>query len=617
MRVTRLGLVVIPLATLPTAGLPNLIHIRRQGIEVPIQISDGEIQFIAQPSDSPATSEAVYWVTSESTLGARITLPAVLTAPLVWERDQVYQSTALSTRGDRWFAGELRAQGATLPITLSLPRGVAAGTLVELALTPIVRRAGHQLQLWHQGELVGAASWDDGATSGPRIAAITLNRALPAGDVTLDLALTSTGTPEDAVLIDQLRMPSVAVPLPLLPTPTLATPALHDLRSGPAPGQAGATSLIISHSDFLPALAPLVAAHQARGHTVAVIDVQHIYDVFSFGERSPEAIRNFIRAAMSWQLAPRSVLLVGAGNVRMRPQANQGDITFIPPYLIDSDPKYGEIACDSCYARLSTNLRTQVVPDLPIGRLPVHTLAEAHIVVAKTVQALIAPPSGTWRQTMLAIADNDLELNGTPDQAGPFSTTADAALAALPDTYRLERFFYTPQADTTAFRQRLFQAWDAGAAMLMYTGHASLWQWAWTNPDAATPHLVGLYDADARTNGARLPILLAMTCLSGNWANPTLQPIDERLLLRVGGGTVASLSPLGSGVQRGHTQLLAGVVPALGAGSTLGAAHLAGLKALAATGRDLDLAFSFGILGDPELTLPAPTQAIYLPLTTR
>ncbi|MFN8567052.1 MAG: C25 family cysteine peptidase [Kouleothrix sp.] len=160
---------------------------------------------------------------------------------------------------------------------------------------------------------------------------------------------------------------------------------------------------------------------------------------------------------------------------------------------------------------------------------------------------------------------------------------------------------------------RVLRGRSTSAALVLYVGHGSIWRWAFTSPTAASPYLVSVYDAGVRTNGARLPLLLSMDCLSGNWANPTEPALDELLLLAGNGGVAAALTPAGSGVNSGHAQLLAGALPLLAAGQTLGAAQLAGLAAIARSGRDSDLLFSFGILGDPAVRLPALQDTLYLP----
>ncbi|HEU5089443.1 MAG TPA: hypothetical protein VFT99_18430, partial [Roseiflexaceae bacterium] len=77
-------------------------------------------------------------------------------------------------------------------------------------------------------------------------------------------------------------------------------------------------------------------------------------------------------------------------------------------------------------------------------------------------------------------------------------------------------------------------------------------------------------------------------------------------------------SPVGSGVNRGHSLFGGAVVAALAQGATLGAAHRAGLEALARSERDLDLAFGYQLLGDPDVSLPgAIDRTLFLPLVTR
>src|SRR5205814_4368439 len=63
--------------------------------------------------------------------------------------------------------------------------------------------------------------------------------------------------------------------------------------------------VIISHKDFIPSLAPLVAQRQAQGFTIAVLDVDDVFDEFSYGEHTPQAIRDFLSLAKTtWARAP-------------------------------------------------------------------------------------------------------------------------------------------------------------------------------------------------------------------------------------------------------------------------------------------------------------------------
>ncbi|HEY0734234.1 MAG TPA: C25 family cysteine peptidase [Herpetosiphonaceae bacterium] len=193
----------------------------------------------------------------------------------------------------------------------------------------------------------------------------------------------------ETVLLDWVALPDVRPAYAAPPhTPLMERGSGRDPSVGPSLTQAGATYLLITHHTLRPALDPLITAHEQRAELVGVLDVQVAYDAWSFGERDPEAIRSLIRTAVAqWWPAPRAVLLVGAGSARMRVEPGTVDPTLIPPYFVDADPSRGEIACDTCYTRLDAADPLQdLVPDLPIGRLPARTLGDAQTIVRKTAR---------------------------------------------------------------------------------------------------------------------------------------------------------------------------------------------------------------------------------------
>jgi hypothetical protein len=639
------------------------------------------LRFIARAPAGRFADAAVYWLAHDLSLGLRAPLPAYVGEPLRWEEAARYEGRFGDEAGDHWFSRELFA-GRALSVTLALPAALPAGAWLRLRLLSEERRS-HTLALSANGTRLPQVSWSDADTPAGQpqalVASVALPAPVPAGNLQIDLALVSAGLPTDVVLLDWIELPDVRVAAPEVLDPPLAPHDPLDLRLGPETGRGGADYLVVSHGDFVPALEPLLTAKRRAGRSPAVVNVQAAYDAWSYGERDPAAIRELLRAATAWRPAPRAVLLVGAGSVRGAPPPGERDENFIPPWLIDADPWLGEAACDSCYARLDADdPRDDPLPDVAIGRFPARTLAEAETLVRKTVAYETAPPAGAWRTNALFLADNDTLPDGTPDPVGGFAGSVEAAAALVEAAgLRTQRLLYDPAggaggyADVGALRCALFAAVDGagscsppsalpapagreaasltaealraqaddvrpttnthhsplvarhspdGAALLTYIGHGSPWQWAQTALDAPTPYLWYLYDADARRNGGRLPILLAMTCLTGAWQNPDLPTTDERLLLTPGGGIVASLSATGMGVNSGHDALLRGALPVLAGagGGSLGDAHLAGLAELVRTGHNLDLAYTYGILGDPDVALPraAPWQA-FLPAVAR
>jgi hypothetical protein len=82
-------------------------------------------------------------------------------------------------------------------------------------------------------------------------------------------------------------------------------PSTLNQPSSANPGNA-ADLLIITHKSFLSlaSLGTLVAQRQAQGFTVKVVDVEDLYDEFSYGAHTPQAITDFLaRARTNWARA--------------------------------------------------------------------------------------------------------------------------------------------------------------------------------------------------------------------------------------------------------------------------------------------------------------------------
>jgi hypothetical protein len=629
------------------------MQLTRDGIQVPLQeaaTAEGSVQlrFHGEPSRSRYQQAQVYWLFEGDSAGLRAPATPGPGTPLRWEQNSFYASL-YTAAGDGYFARELRTIDDSLrttTATLELPAAVPPGARVQLRLQGTVP-AKHQLNISFNESFTQTLSWDDAGirrgSEPPFTGTLVLNSGLPQG--TLNLRLTLASQAVDGAYLDWIAFPDTLVPEPSAP---LGVADLIDTPSNLAQG--AADYLIISHADFIPALAPLVALHESRGLEVQVVDVQDIYDEWGFGMRDPEVIRAFVaHAYRSYSPAPRYLLLVGDGTSNFKDYYGLNDATFIPPYLIDADPWLGEIACDTCYARVAgpggaavSDVASDLLPDLFVGRLPVRSLEQAQGLVAKIVAYTASPPPGGWRNQYLFLSDRPRDESGNLDPAGDFSLAAEEAIAQLPTGALARRFRYElaptqPRpgsvfTTTATLRREFLGAWDQGAALVTYIGHSNQWQWG----SAATsqpPYLWNVFDADNRFNGARAPILLSLTCLTGLFQKPIDPSIagnralesttDEWLLLQPGGGTIASLSPSGLGVATGHDLLYQGAIAALTGDDrtqrSLGAAQLAGFAALlGGTTCCRDLLFTYNLLGDPATALPfVAREGLWLPLLRR
>ncbi len=371
---------------------------------------------------------------------------------------------------------------------------------------------------------------------------------------------------------------------------------------------AGADYVIISPINFMPALADLIALRQAQGLSVAVENTQAIYDTYGEGRVDPDAIRAYlVDAYTTWTPPPTFVLLAGDGTSDPKRYRADSPPTVIPPYLAEVDPWAGETAADNRYAAVDGG---DNLPDMLIGRLPVNTFTETHIVVGKIVQYETQLFPGDWNRGVALVADN-------PDAAGNFTAQSEVLAGTfITAPFTAQRIYFTPPATTvTATQQAIVNQWNAGAGLMMFTGHASMSQWA-------VERLFHREDVPGLSNALRLPVVVEMTCFTGSFQNPSYATLDELLVRRSGGGAIAAWGATGLGVSTGHAELADGFMRSIYVyGLTaLGSAALAGKLKLAANNPfHLDLIDTFTLLGDPatRLSLAAAPHAIRLPLIRR
>ncbi|HID62281.1 MAG TPA: hypothetical protein EYP49_06015, partial [Anaerolineae bacterium] len=97
----------------------------------------------------------------------------------------------------------------------------------------------------------------------------------------------------------------------------------------------GADYIIITHADFYDEVLPLANHRAAQGLRTMVVDVQDVYDEFSYGVFDPQAIHDFLAYAYANWIAPvpSYVLLVGDGNWDFKDNLGIGETNYIPPYL--------------------------------------------------------------------------------------------------------------------------------------------------------------------------------------------------------------------------------------------------------------------------------------------
>ena len=180
--------------------------------------------------------------------------------------------------------------------------------------------------------------------------------------------------------------------------------------------------IAISHADFIDQVKPLAALREQQGYRTAVIDVEDLYDEFSFGEKTPQALRDFLQfAKANWREAPRFVVLTGDATIDPRDYAELGNGDFVPTKQVPMVGISLETASDDWFV----DFNGDGLPDVPIGRLSVRTVDQATTMVGKIVN-YDQDSQQPWTKSVLLVADQ----NGDGVNFERYATDLNALLPA-------------------------------------------------------------------------------------------------------------------------------------------------------------------------------------------
>jgi uncharacterized repeat protein (TIGR01451 family) len=280
----------------------------------------------------------------------------------------------------------------------------------------------------------------------------------------------------------------------------------------------GADIVVITYPDFASHLAPLVQLRESQGHTVAVVTTEQVFDDYNFGERSPFAVRSFLRDAVShWQKKPQAVLLVGDASMDPRNYLGFGDFDFVPTRIIETAAL--KTASDDWFTDfLQTGYAT-----IATGRLPLRTAADVDLLVGKIVGYEQGSSSGSWNSQALLIADQNVDAN--------FTSAVTSAAASVPASLQTSQIL-ADGADPSTVHSQIVDALNNGALLVDYNGHGAEQQWSFAD-------LFDNNDATALNNGGRLPVYLLIDCLNGLFQDVYAQSLAKALILSPNGGAVA------------------------------------------------------------------------------
>jgi hypothetical protein len=320
----------------------------------------------------------------------------------------------------------------------------------------------------------------------------------------------------------------------------------------------------------------LRSLREAQGYRVALVDIEDVYDEFNFGNKSPQAIKDFLAYAKSnWSQSPRFALFVGDASYDPKNYLGAGSADVVPTKLIDT--AFLETATDDWFA----DFNDDGIAELAVGRLPVNNLSEASSVIAK----LLRYESAKTAEEVLLVADANDDFN--------FEQAADNLRELVPANLRVEEL-RRGQFDAATAKEQLFAALGRGQKLINYNGHGSLNLWR--------GNLLTADEARTLSNNT-LPVFVVMNCLNGYFQDASNESLGEALIKSERGGAVAVWASSGLTSPQTQAMLNQQLYRLLFAQSEKAATLGEAIQQAKATINDTDVRRTWILLGDPTLRL--------------
>ena len=385
--------------------------------------------------------------------------------------------------------------------------------------------------------------------------------------------------------------------------------------------------IIIPTSNKLKAAAERLAeAHrQYQGLRTAVVRADQVYNEFSSGTPDATAYRRLMKMlydrALSDDVAPRYLLLFGdcAWDNRMLSAAwrNYSPDDFLLCY--ESENSLSDIKCyvmedyfgllDDGEGKRMTTDKT----DLGVGRFPVTNVADADVMVQKTIAHLTNDNAGSWKNIVCFLGDDG-------DENDHLEKADEVAEGVVKDNPEMEvrKIMWDAYPRVSTLTSNTYpevtrlvkEQMDEGALVMNYTGHAATY--------CFSHELVIKLEDFAAYQGTKLPIWVAAACDVMPF-DGLVENMGETAVLNPKGNAVAFFSTARTVYASQNLYMNQWFMHYLLATDGEGRRYRVGDAVRLAKNHLIDDSIElsenklhYALLGDPALTFGAPTNRVRL-----
>lgn len=292
----------------------------------------------------------------------------------------------------------------------------------------------------------------------------------------------------------------------------------------------GADYLVIYHSMFQSQAEQLRAYRQSFNNYRSVkAEIEDIYDIFGYGIESPQAVRSFTKLVYdTWQL-PKLKYICLFGRASLDPKKYLSSSAYYQNLI----PTYGNPPSDGYFANFNIGTFCYYT-QIGIGRLPAYYTAEAQTMVDKII-AYESQQSGSWYKDFVFITGG-----GTPAEQGSHQLKSNIEIESYvtppPLSANAVKIYRTDVSGSTTFniKDSVRNSISRGCMFVNYRGHAGSHDWE-----------VALNDPNTLTNGSKLPIILSLTCFTGENSKSDYRGFGERMVYFADKGAIGFVGTTG------------------------------------------------------------------------
>jgi len=322
------------------------------------------------------------------------------------------------------------------------------------------------------------------------------------------------------------------------------------------------------------------AFRQSQGIAVKLVDVDDIYDEFSFGLKNWEAINSFFRfAKQNWATPPNYALILGGASENPKDYDlspdDQGYNNDVPTRLVNT--VYTETGSDEAMG----DFNEDGLSEIAIGRIPGRAPEDVQAALDKTI---------VWENGVRSLSRGTLFAYDLPD-GYDFQAMSGRIRDTLPSGTSADMVGRGSANDHAS----LMTSMNSGKYLVNYAGHGTIGIWA-SSAFFGSPHVAQL------TNSTAPSTYTLLTCLNGYFLNLYGYSLSENLLEWPDRGAAAVWASTGKTTPDVQEVMATRFYTKVGEGSILRIGDLI-LDAKQVLPNAHDVRVSWILMGDPMLRM--------------